>query len=98
MKKCFCDICEHEIPEIQINISENLNFAIYSNGKEWDICNACRCELGDWLKSKKKYDDKEKEVVKNCDNCGNFENASYLGCLSCAKYSNWVPKKAGDGK
>ena len=64
MKKVYCDICGVEtFPDNHLVVPEDLNFAIYSHGVEWDICCCCRDGLNEWFKSKKKKHDDAADAV-----------------------------------
>ena len=53
MTKTVCDICGKEMPTSCVGDIKKFKFAIATNGRVWDICNECRTELNEWLKSKK---------------------------------------------
>ena len=56
MKKIICDICGKELPltyGIREHALKDMNFAISSNGRLWDICQECRDSLNDWIMERK---------------------------------------------
>ena len=54
MIKTYCDICGKEMSNSYKHDNiKDLNFAISSNGRIWDICNECRDDLWMWITQKK---------------------------------------------
>lgn len=60
MIKIICDICGKEMSTSKYTgANENCNFCISSYGKVWDICNNCREELLELLKTFKYKEESE---------------------------------------
>lgn len=58
MTKTVCDICGKDMPPTLPNHNyRDMNFAISSNGRLWDICDDCRQSLNIWIKGRKEDDD-----------------------------------------
>ena len=57
MTKTICDICGKEmglymIPLLKDNLKD-MQFAITTHGRIWDVCQECRDDLWIWIKDRK---------------------------------------------
>ena len=55
MTKTICDICGKEIGLYMYPAKElkDMQFAISSHGRIWDVCQECRDDLWIWIKDRK---------------------------------------------